>query len=132
MSGPVEQTGEGGALPSDRATHEQSPQVVSAVPVGIPSAIAKHVLRMGKVDWGATAPKSDEDHLEDFRGSLAKTREHFSTEGPQRLHGLYLEGTETVLCHTGTSPNSGENARVLAGVWNQLVDLCAAQSEQPS
>lgn len=31
---------EGGALPAspDRATHEQSPQAVSAVPVGIPSA----------------------------------------------------------------------------------------------
>ncbi len=42
------------------------------------------------------------------------------------MHGLYIKGTETVICHTGTSPNSGQIARALAGAWNHLRTLAAS------
>lgn len=80
---------------------------------------------MGRVEWGSTAEQTSERHVADFAKTLRLTREYFNLEDvPVSLHGLYLEGTETVLCHTGTSPNSGMNARALAGAWNWLVEQC--------
>lgn len=103
--------------------------------VSIPPQIVEQVLSMGKVEWGATAAYTDAGHLEHLAESLRITREHFDFEDiPVPMHGLYLEGTETVLCHTGTSPNSGANAQALAGAWNWLVDQCALlaqRSKQP-
>jgi hypothetical protein len=94
--------------------------------VTLPPDIAEAVVRMGKVEWGAVGPKTDAEHVSDFADSLQITREHFSLEDDRSLHGLYLEGTATVLCHTGTSPNSAVNARALAGAWNWLLDQCAS------
>ena len=89
--------------------------------VEIPRDIAEQVLSMGLVEWGATDRKLAADHSADFTETLRKTREHFNFEDvPVQMHGLYLEGTETVLCFTGTSPNSGANAQALAGAWNWL------------
>lgn len=93
----------------------------------IPADIAEQVLSMGKVEWGATAALDHAGHIEHLAGSLRMTREHFNFDDvPIQMHGLYLEGGETVLCHTGTSPNSGPNAQALAGAWNWLHDQCAA------
>lgn len=95
----------------------------------IPSHIAEQVLSMGRAEWGATDEKTSAEHLADFENTLRLTRENFNYEDiPVRLHGLYLEGTETVLCHTGTSPNSGANAQALAGAWNWLYDQCKARA----
>ena len=96
----------------------------------IPEDIAEHVLRMGRIQWGLSGPKSDEDHLADFASTLRLTREHFETVGDQELHGCYLNGTETVLCHTGVSPNSPIHARILVGLWNQLHDTLAAEAQE--
>lgn len=94
----------------------------------IPEEIAEQVLSMGRVEWGATREQTSQQHIEDFAETLRLTRKHFNLEDvPIRLHGLYLEGTETVLCHTGTSPNSPSNAMALAGVWNWLHGRCANQ-----
>lgn len=86
----------------------------------IPDEVAEHVLAVGKIDWGATAQQSDAEHIADFQHTLTKTREQFKTPDDTVLHGLYLEGTETVLCHAGTSPNSPTNAKILASLWNSL------------
>lgn len=74
-------------------------------------------------EWGATAPQNDEQHVEDFKISLRKTREHFGLEGPQPLHGCYVQGTDTVLCHTGTSPTAGHRARFIASTDPQLIKI---------
>lgn len=95
----------------------------------IPSAIAEQVLSMGRVEWGATAEFDQAGHLEHLAESLRLTRENFNYEDvPVPMHGLYLEGTGTVLCHTGTSPNSSANAQALTGAWNWLYEQCAAQT----
>lgn len=102
---------------------------VSTLRASIPDAVIEQVLKMGLVEWGATAEQRAEQHVDDFRETLRMTREAFNyADVPVRLHGLYLEGTETVLCHTGTSPNSGANAQALAGAWNWLHEQCAAQA----
>lgn len=88
----------------------------------IPPDLAQRILTLGKVEWGATSAKSDAEHLEDFASSLQITREHHKTEGPQSLHGVYISGSETVLCHTGTSPNSPAHAQIMAGLWNSVFD----------
>lgn len=93
----------------------------------IPQDIVEQVLSMGRVEWGATEEKTSQHHVADFENTLRLTREHFNYEDrPVAMQGVYLAGTETVLCHTGTSPNSGQNARVIVGIWNQLYDLCTA------
>jgi hypothetical protein len=92
----------------------------------IPRDVVEQVLSMGRVEWGATERMTSEGHLESLKETLRKTREHFNFEDvPVAMHGLYLEGGEVVLCHTGTSPNSGPNAQALAGAWNWLHDQCA-------
>jgi uncharacterized protein (DUF1786 family) len=88
----------------------------------IPADLAELILRLGKVEWGQTEAHDAEGHAAHIAESVRITAEHFGQEGPQHMHGLYLEGTETVACHTGTSPNSPQVARALAGAWNRLVD----------
>lgn len=100
----------------------------------IPRDIVEQVLRMGRAEWGATEELTSEGHLAHLEKSLRLTREHFDyADIPVKMHGLYLDGTETVLCHTGTSPNSSINAQALTGAWNWLYDQCAAitQAEGP-
>lgn len=127
---------EGGGKFVDRLTRQDFDGIAQAalrpaIPAGeraeIPADIAAQVLSMGRVEWGATAALTDTGHLEHLAGSLRLTREHFNFEDvPVPMNGLYLEGGETVLCHTGTSPNSGPNAQALAGAWNWLHDQCLA------
>lgn len=83
------------------------------------------VERIGLAEWGATDAMSAKDHAKHFEQSVEKTAETFDQDRPQRLHGLYIKGTETVICHTGTSPNSEKIARKLEGLWNG-----SAQSNQ--
>lgn len=88
----------------------------------IPQDIAERVVAAGRVDWGRSEPKPDAEHVADFTRTLAETRSHFGMSGDRELHGLYLAGTDVVLCHTGTSPNGAIHARTLAGLWNALVE----------
>lgn len=110
------------------------PTDATAAMEAIPADVAEQVLAMGRAEWGATAEQTSEAHLADFANTLRLTREHFNFEDvPVKLHGLYLEGTGTVLCHTGTSPNSGANAQALTGAWNWLHDQAtAALAQLPS
>ena len=96
----------------------------------IPEDIAAVVRKLGEVEWGATAPLDADGHAANTKKSVERTAENFSQEGPQRMHGLYLKGSETVLCHTGTSPNSPISAQALCGAWNRLVEICQAQEKQ--
>ena len=84
--------------------------------------MAKAAASIGKVEWGATAEKSAEKHAEDTRNSVELTADRFGQTDPQSMHGLYLAGTETILCHTGTSPNSPTHARILTALWNRFVE----------
>lgn len=119
-----------GSAPQTIANQRQ--QMVSPVELmpysntPIPRDIAEAVASIGEAEWGATRAQDDAAHVADFGNSLRLTREHFGTDGPQQLHGLYLKGTETVLCHTGTSPNSAVHAQALTGAWNWLLEQSRA------
>lgn len=71
--------------------------------------------------------------MADTANSVRLTAEHFGQTEDQKMSGLYMAGTDTVICHTGTSPNSPETARILTGLWNHAVqqakDARAALSE---
>lgn len=92
----------------------------------LPFDIAERVLATGYVEHGQTPALSPEGHGAHVTGSCRLTAERFRQQGDQHMHGLYPVGTETVVCHTGTSPNSALNARALTGAWNWLVDLAKA------
>lgn len=88
---------------------------------GIPQNIWERIAAVGEVEWGATKEQTNESHVSDFKDSLQNTTDTFRLPSLNELHGLYLLGTDTVLCHTGTSPNSSAHARILCGLWNWLL-----------
>ena len=77
-------------------------------------------------EWGMVPPKTDGEHVEDFRVSLQKTREYFGLEGPMPLHGCYVKGTDHPLCHTGTHPGGAKRARFIASADPTLIRLLIA------
>ena len=95
----------------------------------LPDDIVDRILSVGRVEWGTTHSQVDEKHVDDLRDTLRLTREYFDIKAEETtMHGLYLAGTNIVLAHTGTSPNSPQHARILAGAWNQLVELAEDQA----
>lgn len=97
----------------------------------IPADIVKSVLALGRAEWGAVKAKPDSEHVSDFISTLRLTREHFDLgDDDRQMHGLYVQGTDIVLCHTGISPNSSQHARALVGAWNRLHDEALAQAKQ--
>lgn len=92
----------------------------------IPADIAEHVRKIGRVEWGQTPAHDAEGHGRHVADSVRMTAAHFGQTEDQHMHGLWLEGTETVLCHTGTSPNAPMTTRALVGAWNWLVDQSEA------
>lgn len=88
----------------------------------LPDDIAETVLKLGPVEWGQTDPKDAGGHGESVKNSVELTAAHFHQEGLQPMNGLYLVGEDTVVCHTGTSPNSAQVARALTGAWNLMHD----------
>lgn len=94
----------------------------------LPADIVESLLSIGLVEWGQTHKQNDGKHIDDLEDTLRLTRQHFGIEDRETaIHGLYLEGTSVVLAHTGMSPNSPQHARILAGAWNQLVELAKTQ-----
>jgi hypothetical protein len=129
----TEDVGDEGLMPVGSPAEAGTPSRVSfdvtATPSDeLPQDIIDRVLAVGRVEWGATAAKSDEEHLRDFANTLRITRDEFGTVGDVALHGVFVEGDETVLCHTGTSQNSAQHARILVGAWNQLFDLATSKT----
>ena len=92
----------------------------------IPADIAQHVRKIGKVEWGQTPAHDADGHGRHVTDSVRLTAAHFGQTDDQHMHGLWLEGTETVLCHTGTSPNAPKTTQALVGAWNWLVDQALA------
>tara|TARA_R110000851_G_scaffold308778_1_gene467886 strand:+ start:22055 stop:22369 length:315 start_codon:yes stop_codon:yes gene_type:complete len=92
-------------------------------------AMQRAALSIGKVEWGGTHELDAKGHAEQTKTSVDITAETFGQSGPQKMSGLYLEGTETVLCHTGTSPNSPTHARILTALWNNFVEQTIKESE---
>ncbi len=98
----------------------------------LPADIIESLLAIGKVEWGVSLTQTDDKHASDLLDTLRITREHFGiTEAETGINGVYLEGTGTVLAHTGMSPNSPQHARILVGAWNQLVEIAKAHSAKP-
>ncbi len=107
-------------------TPSPSPHVVGSE---LPKDIVESLLAIGPVEWGVSFTQSDEKHASDLLDTLRITREFFGvTDVETGIHGVYLEGTGTVLAHTGMSPNSPQHARILVGAWNQLVEIAKAQA----
>lgn len=95
----------------------------------LPADIVESLLAIGPVEWGQTHTQTDGKHIDDLEDTLRLTREHFGIEDKETaIHGIYLAGSGVVVAHTGMSPNSPQHARILAGAWNQLVDLARSQS----
>ncbi|MEN6548925.1 MAG: hypothetical protein ABFE07_23010 [Armatimonadia bacterium] len=96
----------------------------------IPQELRDHILEFGRVQWGATAERTAAEHIAGFEKSLRLTREYYNLEDvPVQMHGVYLEGSEIVMAHTGTSPNSGTRARIMVGLWNYIHDELTARRE---
>jgi hypothetical protein len=85
----------------------------------------KVALAIGPVEWGSTPEHTAGEHAAHVEMSVEITAENFNQDGAQKMHGLYLAGTATVLCHTGTSPGSPTHARIMTALWNQFVDAAA-------
>lgn len=67
------------------------------------------------VDWGCVRGKTVEEHVADFRDSMSA-----DTAAGVDLHGVYLGGTEIVVCHTGNGPTSEANAKLITFALNNL------------
>jgi len=99
--------------------------------VALPPEVAAHILKIGRVEWGQTHAHDADGHGEHIARSVRLTAETFAQEGDQHMHGLWVEGTETVVAHTGTSPNAPATTQALVGMWNWFHDQ-AALSAAPS
>lgn len=93
--------------------------------IELPADIADHVLKLGRVEWGQTFAHDADGHGQHVADSVRATAAHFGQADDQHMHGLWLEGTDTVLAHTGTSPNAPKTTQALVGAWNWLVDQAA-------
>ena len=91
----------------------------------LPPEIADHILKIGRVEWGQTHAHDADGHGAHIARSVRLTAEAFEQEGDQHMHGLWLEGTETVVAHTGTSPNAPATTQALVGMWNWFHDQAA-------
>lgn len=107
-------------------TDHPTPSAPGARVLALPRDVIEHLLKIGPADWGATEAKSAEAHGADTVDSVLATAENFGQSGDQRMSGLYVAGTNTVICHTGTSPNSAETARILTGLWNFALEQAKA------
>ena len=76
---------------------------------------------IGPVEWGLTNPMSATEHGKMTKRSVKITAETHNQIEDQAMQCLFVEGTKTVLCLTGTSPNSPNTARLLTGLWNKFV-----------
>jgi hypothetical protein len=64
--------------------------------------------------WMETQPQSDSAHVADYRVALQSTREHFKTDGPQKLSGVWCAEADAFVCNCGNSPHSSARARYLS------------------
>lgn len=67
------------------------------------------------VEHGCVTGKSIAQHGLDFINSMG-----YDTAVGVDLHGVYLAGSETVVCHTGNGPHSAANARLITFALNNL------------
>ena len=91
--------------------------------------MAEAAIKIGKVEWGTTHALPAEGHALHVLESVKITADNFDQTEDQKMHGLYIEGSETVICHTGTSPNSPTHARILTALWNRFVEESIAATK---
>ncbi len=72
-----------------------------------------------RVEWGTIGGNTDANQVDWLAEDLRRTRERFDLGDEARdFHGVYLAGTEVVVCYTGNSPNSAAHARLITGLIN--------------
>lgn len=89
----------------------------------VPKEIRDFIVSIGRAEWGQTPAHDADGHGKHIADSVRITAAHFDQMEDQTMHGLYIEGTRTIICHTGTSPNSPKSAQALTGMWNWILDL---------
>lgn len=92
----------------------------SVITDGFPDDLRQRILELGPVEWGAVGPQIAEKHIHDFIDTLEITRKEFNLPVKTELHGVYTEGENKIVCHTGTSPNSASHARIIVALLNWL------------
>lgn len=103
------------------AENERLRNNADAIGRSIPPELAKLMIELGEAAWGATDPLDADGHAAHVAESVRITAAHFGQAENQQMHGLYVAGTGTVICHTGTSPNSPNTARCLTAAWNFML-----------
>ena len=61
------------------------------------------------VEVGVVGPHDTSKHIEHLRDSL----EVAGHKGPYPLYGVFIKGTETIVCYTGNGPNGERNAHAI-------------------
>ena len=85
----------------------------------------------GEAEWGVVLEKPDVDHVIDFISTLKMTRNTFPDMPTMtRTNGLYKKGSDVVLAHTGTSPNSPIRASLLSILWNETLRAVVESNAQ--
>lgn len=114
---------------ADPATPPAAPEPESVDPTVL--EMMRVAASLGRVEWGTTPEHNADGHAAHVKKSVQITAEIFDQSESQQMHGVYIEGSETVIAHTGTSPNSPTHARILTGLWNKFVaDAERAIAEQ--
>jgi hypothetical protein len=66
--------------------------------------------------WCASAELTDEEHVEEFRQALAKTREHTSLPDRTKLNSVRDTESGLVLSLVGNTPSAEERAKFINGI----------------
>jgi hypothetical protein len=77
-------------------------------------------------DLSYTADHTDEEHVENYKESLAKTREHFGMEGPTSAWFVSTP-EDAILAWCGNSPTAAARAKYIAWVNPQNIQLLIAR-----
>lgn len=109
-------------MPNMPDENEQREQRYSALDY-IPPEIVKLLLAVGPTDWSSTAPQTNEEHVEDYRKMLENTSKLFELPERSVMHFVTQKDAKLALAICGTSPASGQEARILCGLWNKLYEI---------
>lgn len=127
-----------GASLRDRATHEQSPQAVSAVPVGIPSAMIRDLRAAAKdLDYEARGLRRDARDLELRAATKYDAFIHFDMLA-DKLEKQLAQAIEAGTAETGTGSACesavGEadapDAATLTNIYNHAAEVFAPLPDQ--
>lgn len=80
---------------------------------GAMNALAQET-RYGPWEWNYTVPHSDEEHIENMKETLRKTRDHFSLEGDSKMWFVSNGESGAILSQCGNSPTAEARSRYIS------------------